>query len=252
MNLLNMAQRLLKTNVLCDHCLGRQFALLGTGTSNKNRGYALKEHLLLEGSKLLTNDSNERVKTKGQRILVILAENGRYHPSVATLAREGILVSMSTKPCFLCGDIFQKMDKIVRKAKSKVKLIEFDTFYVGSVIPNWRIEREDEIRSRLGIAWGEAIKREINRVFGKSLEKASKRKVDFDNPDVEFVINIETMNVEIKIRPIFLYGRYTKHVRGAVLPDPGWLGSWGPPRPAKAQCPRVARARCRAQSQRSG
>ncbi|PIU59874.1 tRNA pseudouridine(54/55) synthase Pus10, partial [Candidatus Bathyarchaeota archaeon CG07_land_8_20_14_0_80_47_9] len=45
MDILEKALRMLEKHPLCDHCLGRQFALLGHGMGNDDRGKAIKSVL---------------------------------------------------------------------------------------------------------------------------------------------------------------------------------------------------------------
>ena len=46
--MLELALNILKDNRLCDNCLGRQFALVGFGLTNKERGHILKNAIILE------------------------------------------------------------------------------------------------------------------------------------------------------------------------------------------------------------
>ena len=46
MNIMEKTLSMLKEFPLCDHCLGRQFALLGHGIENYERGVAVKTILL--------------------------------------------------------------------------------------------------------------------------------------------------------------------------------------------------------------
>ena len=71
MDILEKAQRMLEEYPLCDHCLGRQFALLGHGIENDERGRAIKLALTLKAHELALSKNRE-----GVRILKILATNG--------------------------------------------------------------------------------------------------------------------------------------------------------------------------------
>ncbi|NIU39303.1 tRNA pseudouridine(54/55) synthase Pus10, partial [Candidatus Bathyarchaeota archaeon] len=52
MEMLKKAQKMLEKHPLCDHCLGRQFALLGYGLGNQKRGEAVKLLLTMKGHQL--------------------------------------------------------------------------------------------------------------------------------------------------------------------------------------------------------
>ena len=71
MSLLETALGMLEKYPLCDHCLGRQFAQLGRGIENNQRGNALKLALTMQAS-TLTLAKNP----KGSRQLRVLASNG--------------------------------------------------------------------------------------------------------------------------------------------------------------------------------
>ena len=53
MNILEKAGQMLREHPLCNHCLGRQFALLGFGVGNENRGKAIKLLLTMESHQLI-------------------------------------------------------------------------------------------------------------------------------------------------------------------------------------------------------
>ena len=52
MEILKKAQEMLEAHSLCDHCLGRQFALLGYGLDDKKRGENLKLLLTMKNHQL--------------------------------------------------------------------------------------------------------------------------------------------------------------------------------------------------------
>jgi tRNA pseudouridine synthase 10 len=54
MEILEKALEMLEKYPLCDHCLGRQFALLGQNIENDERGRALKLTLTLKAHMLLS------------------------------------------------------------------------------------------------------------------------------------------------------------------------------------------------------
>jgi tRNA pseudouridine synthase 10 len=72
MDVLGKAYGLLSKYSLCDHCLGRQFALLGYSMENNIRGLALKVSLVLQANDLVTAQKD----TEGVKQLKVLATNG--------------------------------------------------------------------------------------------------------------------------------------------------------------------------------
>src|SRR4030042_91243 len=71
MSILETAMEMLEKHALCDHCLGRQFAMLGRGIDNGDRGKALKLSLTLQASALHSEKNAE-----GFTRLKVLVLNG--------------------------------------------------------------------------------------------------------------------------------------------------------------------------------
>ena len=80
MDILEKALSMLNKYPLCDHCLGRQFALLGYSIENNDRGKALKLGLTLQAG-----DLNASENAKGVKRLKILALNGFSREAQETL-----------------------------------------------------------------------------------------------------------------------------------------------------------------------
>src|SRR4030067_2287785 len=102
MSILVTAMGMLEKHPLCDHCLGRQFAMLGRGIDNADRGKALKLSLTMQAS-ALTLAKN----AKGSRQLRVLASNSFSGDAEATLRQYGKRAPR-TKPdkCFLLQNKF--------------------------------------------------------------------------------------------------------------------------------------------------
>ncbi|MHA1334105.1 MAG: tRNA pseudouridine(54/55) synthase Pus10 [Candidatus Odinarchaeia archaeon] len=211
------ALTLLKKYTLCDNCLGRQFALLSTGLENRERGRCIKTYLTLIGSYLTETDYE-----KGIDILKTLAEKGEFQPAQLTLKRLGADFKENEEKCYLCGNLFKKLEDIAQDIVRKLEDYEFDTLLVGCKISPETIEKEDQLRSLFGIPWGESIKAEINREIGKLILKYvdNNKSVDFTFPDLIIQVDLINYNHEIKVNPIFIYGRYRKLIRG--IPQTRW------------------------------
>ncbi len=124
------------------------------------------------------------------------------------------------KECKICNNLFRNLEKFVPDVKEKLKGIDFKTFSVGSRINENLMEREEKLWKSVGIKYCEPLKSELNREFGKLLEKRMKKTADKLNPDINILIDLESKKIEIKINPVFFYGKYKKLVRG--LPQTKW------------------------------
>lgn len=214
--ILKNAKRLLEANCLCDNCLGRQFASLGYGMTNRDRGRALKGLLLMEA----------HLKAEGRvgggvRLLKKLTVNGQSEAARATLKKIGVEMAETPGLCDLCDGIFQRLDEIAQMVLERVKGFEFETFLVGAKIPAEVVEKEDALRARFEVRWGETIKGEFTREVGKILSTATTRPVDLKKPDMVVTINPFEGGVEVQATPLFISGRYRKLVSG--IPHSRWL-----------------------------
>jgi tRNA U54 and U55 pseudouridine synthase Pus10 len=116
MDILEKALTMLSKYPLCDHCLGRQFALLGYNIENKDRGKALKLSLTLQASALNSTKNAEGVKR-----LKVLAVNGFSCEAQETLQhlKKRIPKKDRTKTCFLCEGKFQLLASGYRIARCR-------------------------------------------------------------------------------------------------------------------------------------
>ena len=166
MDILEKTLNMLSKYPLCDHCLGRQFALLGYSIENTDRGKALKLSLTLQASAFSASKNGEGVKK-----LKVLAVNGFSREAKETLhhLKKRIPKKGSSKTCFLCEGRFQLLDGLSQKALDAVADYEYSTFLVGVELPVAVEEREDEFKAAFNVSYGESIKHEFGRLLGKRL-----------------------------------------------------------------------------------
>ena len=219
MSVLEKALNMLQKHPLCDHCLGRQFALLGRGIENSERGKALKLSLTLQASLLDSTGNSE-----GSKALKVLVANGFSREAEETLRQSGKRVSKGQpKSCFLCEGKFQLLDVLVAKALKEAAYYEYPTFLVGVELPVAVEEREDEFKAAFDVGYGESIKHEFGRLFGKRIEEQTGKTVEYRKPDLAVVINPFMECVMLQVNPLFVAGRYRKLVRD--IPQSKWFCS---------------------------
>jgi len=224
MNILEKALRMLEKYPLCDHCLGRQFALLGHNIENDERGRTIKLASTLKAHEVALSKNRE-----GTRILKILTTNG------FSKTAEEILQKMKKrtpsknfqKACFLCEDKFTSLDNLVEKALKKLEEYEYSTFLVGIELPVTVEEREDEFKAEFDVSYGENMRNEFGRVIGKKIAERSGKNAEYMKPDVVVLVNPFAEEIRLQINPLYIAGRYKKLVRG--IPQSKWLCSncWG-------------------------
>ncbi|MHA1793764.1 MAG: tRNA pseudouridine(54/55) synthase Pus10 [Promethearchaeota archaeon] len=245
-NILGIVKKILLEYELCDHCLGRQFAMLGSGISNEKRGEVLRMASILESHANLKefnedDDKNFNLKEdkaflkaearEGNAIAIKVTSEENIFVTQEPAREEGVNeVFRASKDkgkarCELCGNVFSKEfhDKIISIALEEISGLEFLTFLVGSKFPAEMMEKEDEFRVKYHLKWGESLKGHFNRFIGKALSKKLDKMVDFKSPDIVVLFSInpeqESM-VDIQVNPYFIFGRYRKLKRG--IPQTHW------------------------------
>jgi len=215
MDILEKAQRMLEDKPLCDNCLGRQFAFLGYGMENHERGRAIKILLTMKGHRLALLKRPE-----GIALLETLAENGAF-PMAAVVLQKLEQTSKEKRECFLCKNRFNVLSSLVEKAVNMLRDYEYDTFLVGIKLPMEIEEREDELKAKFGIEHGENMRNEFSRLIGKMLLEAAGKRVDYMKPQIVVLLNPFTEEIELQVNSLFIMGRYKKLIRG--IPQSKWL-----------------------------
>ena len=136
---------------------------------------------------------------------------------------ESFDLELNEDDCIICGNIFDKIDEdLFDKIYDKLNFlkVEFDSFIVGSRIDKEIKKRDEEFIEELNLDV-EPIKKEINRIIGKRLERELSKEVNFEKQDIIVNVNlIRKPKVRIQINPIFIEGKYNKYVRG--IPQTKW------------------------------
>ena len=219
MDVLQKAFELISKYPLCDHCLGRQFALLGYSMENNIRGSAIKISLTMQA-----NDLAKEKNAEGVNQLKVLATNGFSREAQETLKHlKKRVPKTSDAKCYLCEGKFELVDSLTEKSLAAVQGYEYTTFLVGIEVPVQVEEREDEFKSVFNIGYGESIKHEFGRLFGKALAKASGKEAEYLTPDIVVVINPFEEKLRLQVNPLFVAGRYRKLVR--TIPQSKWFCS---------------------------
>ncbi|KPV64565.1 MAG: tRNA pseudouridine synthase Pus10 [Candidatus Bathyarchaeota archaeon BA2] len=215
MEILEKAQKMLEKHPLCNHCLGRQFALLGYGLDNHKRGEAIKLLLTMRSHRLALLG-----KKAGVSLLKIIATNGSFDMAAEILKKMRKKVGKKQE-CYLCQGRFKHLDELVDKSLEKLKAYEYTTFLVGVELPTEVEEREDEFKAEFDVRHGENMRNEFSRDIGKEISEITKKAVDYKKPDVVVILNPFTGQVTLQANPLYIRGRYRKPTRG--IPQSKWV-----------------------------
>ena len=220
MDILDIASGMLEKYPLCDNCLGRQFALLGHGVENDDRGRAIKLVLTLRAHSSKLSGNNEDLKS-----LKSLALNGFFSPAKELLDQLGLSIPSKHVPteCFLCSDTFKGKTDLAAKAIQLLEEFEYSNFLVGTELPAKVVEREDEFRAEFEVRHGENMRNEFGRIVGKEIARQTGKVVEFKRPEMVVLVNPFEKNVSLQPNPLFVSGRYRKTVRN--IPQSKWFCS---------------------------
>lgn len=207
---------------ICIDCLGRMFSLLGTDTTNYERGKSLLLTLTMENHHHLLS-SKVKQDTYIDN-LKLIAEKAYFGPAIEILKKEGLesISNPSTKGCYLCNDIFSQLEIFTQDAINHVEDIEFDNFLVGSTVDAQLINNEDQFKAEFNLLEAESIKSHFNREVGKCISQKLKKPTEFLSPDITIIFNLDpkTHSIDLLIRALFVYGRYNKYLRN--IPQTHW------------------------------
>lgn len=216
-DILEKAQKMLEKYALCNHCLGRQFALLGYGLDNEKRGEALKLVLTMKAHQLALFENKV-----GLALLKTLASNGGFDAAVEILQKMGNK-KIEKRSCYLCAEHFDALQTLADCSLGELKSYEYATFLVGVEIPTEIEEREDELRGEFAVKHSESIRNEFSRNIGKRIAEITRKEADYKHPDIVVLVNPFTEHVTRQINPLYIAGRYRKLVRG--IPQSKWVCS---------------------------
>jgi len=214
LDILRKSIEILKTYPLCDYCLGRQFASIGSGLTNLERGRAIKTMLFMNACAQLREGSEDF------EVLKILAATG-FRAAAKSLEDLG-LEAPEAKSCYICNGVLsrRRFNEVAERISEELKEYEFKNFVVGARIPPDVREREDLIRSEFGIDTGEDIKGDVTREVGRILLRRFDAVVEYHNPEIVVLVDIFSNDYLIQVNPLFIKGFYRKLVRD--LPQTPW------------------------------
>ncbi len=207
---------------ICLHCLGRMFSLLGTDTTNYERGKSLLLALTMENHRayLSRHENHEEAIVN----LKILAEKARFNPAQSVLDKEGIEYNKLNilEKCYLCEDIFSNVPSYSRIAEENLNHLEFKNVLVGTTLDSQIVNREDNFKAHFNLLNSEAFKNHFNREVGKELSNNLQKPAEFSKPDITiiFTLRFASSEVNLLLRSIFIRGRYNKFIRG--IPQTHW------------------------------
>jgi tRNA pseudouridine synthase 10 len=173
--------------------------MLAQGITNKERGKGITLLLLMERHKSFLNED--------------ILNLSRLNPKQSS-SQTSRLGFTKEERCYLCEDRFDNIDDLSRLIIDKMSEYEYNSFLIGVSLPPKVEEKEDEMRSKFKLSWGESIKSEFSRELGKKVVDVTGKVVNHKRPDLQVIINPFTCHIHIKANSLYVGGRYKKLVGG--------------------------------------
>jgi tRNA pseudouridine synthase 10 len=210
--LLSLACRILERYPLCDRCLGRLFAGLGTGLSNLERGRSIKIFLAMALHAEASRDP------QAFRDKIYLCSVNAGEPFLSLYRYLYGLDPPRPSPCYVCGD---KVDGIivewVKRVGEALRAMGYRRFILGVKPPEGSSEAEKEVAGEFSLQYWESIKNELKREIGKGVARVYGFEPDFNDPEVMIVLDIPRGSIEVVIPSLTISSRLVKLVRGVSI-----------------------------------
>ncbi len=216
--ILEVARAILREGAICDHCLGRQFAKLSTGTTNLDRGRAIR--LVLDMIASMSADNDE---ADAGADTAVLGQGPDVEPESDTAPKPvhtGEPGQAKPERCWVCNGVFEELGTWVSRALKALDGCEHGNFLVGTRLSGLLSENEELLWEIVGTDYAEPLKSELNREVGKRISDTTQKGVDFTKPDVVAMLDLADAAVRLQIRSVYICGRYNKLVRG--IPQTRW------------------------------
>ncbi len=215
-----VATRILEKYPLCDRCLGRLYARLGRGWSNKDRGRALKMSVLMSLHRQVLEGSEE-AKARLEKVAINSGDVARE------LYKHVFGGEMAEAGCYICGSkLEQAIEYLSREASRLLKAYDARRIVVGARVGEDVVSREEGIKIEYKLEYGESIKAELRREIGKRLRDKYGYQVDFEQPDAMVIVGFPQAAIEIQNNSLLLRGKYWKLAR--MISQAYWPTPAGP------------------------
>ena len=203
-DIIGKALEVLRERALCDRCLGRFFARLGYGWSNRDRGSAIKRLIvMMYHSRIREGDSSAL-----QEFLNIAPNIGDQASHLYKLLTGS---ELERRACSICSSgIEEFIAEAAERSYRILSLYNISRFVVGVRIPREIVELEEGIALKHGLRYWESLKNEIKREVGKAVEARFGLKPDFRDPEAMVIVGYPDLSVEVVVSSLIIRGRYWK------------------------------------------
>jgi len=121
---------------------------------------------------------------------------------------------VSTNKCYICKNLFSKLDFFLKLMLDSSSNYTFKTYGVGLLIKPSIVDRDDFIRSKYKLKGIDSIKTDIAKELIKLFTKKTQKIMDPFDPEITFTINLKDESCQLRSKSIVISGRYVKSKRG--------------------------------------
>lgn len=124
------------------------------------------------------------------------------------------LQKRQTKKCYICKNLISNLKQYISKTTNLSKEYQYENFLLGTTLKPSILDKDDLIRSKFRLIGVDSIKTAITKQITNQFSKKTRKKIEYQNPDLTIIINFKNNSLKIYSKPVFLYGRYLKNKRG--------------------------------------
>jgi tRNA pseudouridine synthase 10 len=133
------------------------------------------------------------------------------------------MLGVDGKPgtCWICDGLFGRVKDWAARAVAASKGIEFESYLFGVKLSPRLSQMEAFFNEKFPTGLSEPLKHAFNREVGKAFEaKSGHGTMDLKNPHLSLLIDPAQGEIELRVRSLYIYGRYRKLIRG--IPQTRW------------------------------
>ena len=116
--------------------------------------------------------------------------------------------------CYICKDLLENLEFTYAKISNAVQEHDFSSFLIGAILKPSIIDRDDSIRSKFKLRGIDSVKADITKELSKKLSRKTKAIVEHKKPELTITVDFKKETINLRAKPLFLSGRYTKYSRG--------------------------------------
>ena len=184
------AAGILAEYALCDACLGRMYARRLRLRSPERLGRRLRGTAPARGG-----------GRSGRRGRAAAAAGGGATPAASA-------------KCYICRGLLASLGPYAERMAARAAAYEFSAAMVGVTPRPSMVERDDEVRSRFGLAGAPPLRAALSAALSDALAGMAGCRIDRARPDLVLTVNLREDTVEARSRAVVVRGRYTKSARG--------------------------------------